>query len=104
MTFILKFLRMKLLMSKVEGTVLEGFSFRVPLFSALPKIHKNPWNIRPIVPCFNVLQGPASEYLHVALQQFYAEYDTILVNSRDLLIKVEEFNRSELRSIPKGYK
>lgn len=77
----------------------KGFKtcVNMPVFSALPKIHKKIWAIRPIIPCYGVPQGPASEILSIILKEMYAKCDSILISSKQLVIEIEKLNSTILK-------
>jgi hypothetical protein len=39
----------------------------IPVFYGIPKIHKNPWKLRPIVPMHSYVMGPLARILHAML-------------------------------------
>jgi hypothetical protein len=62
---------------------------QLPVFTGLPKIHKTPWGIRPVVPCHSVIQGPASEFLSTVLKTLLPEFPQILTNTKELVHHIE---------------
>ena len=63
---------------------LESTIVSLPVFNGLPKIHKTPWGIRPVIPCHSVVQGPVSEFLSKILKTLLADHPQILT-SRDFI-------------------
>jgi hypothetical protein len=70
----------------------------VPMFYGIPKIHKTPTKMRPIVPCHSVMQGPAAKYVSKQLKPLVKERPYVLHGSKDLATKLAAL------SIPKGKK
>src|SRR5258706_2611331 len=66
-----------------EGWI-NDLTITIPLFNSLPKIHKTPWAIRPIVPCHSVIQQPTSQMLSIILKTFLPQFPWILVSSKHL--------------------
>ena len=83
-----------------EGWINE-LVLTIPLFNGLPKIHKDPWAIRPIVPCHSVIQQPASQMLSVILKTFLPRFPQILVSSKHLCRDIEGIVNPKLRMLSK---
>jgi hypothetical protein len=81
-----------------EGWI-DELTLTIPLFNGLPKIHKNPWAIRPIVPCHSVIQQPASQMLSVLLKCLLPQFPWILVSSKHLCRDIEGIVNPRLRSL-----
>ncbi len=75
----------------------SSYELNVPIFSAIPKIHKEVWSVRPIVPCFAVPQGPASEFLSAILKTCLGQFPTILTSSKELVLEMERINATILK-------
>jgi len=90
----------KFLLHKIDENDKEEFAVKIPVFHALPKIHKKQWGIRPIVPCFAAPQGPASMYLSQVLKKLLPQFETILVSSKHLVIEMERVNSTILKTTP----
>ena len=84
------------LLSKVP--VDEHEESRVPTFYGVPKVHKKPVKMRPIVPCHSNAQAPAARYVSKQLQPLIDQCMFVLKGSKDLSIKL-----SQLR-LPRGRK
>jgi hypothetical protein len=67
----------------------EELVVTLPIFNGLPKIHKTPWGIRPVVPCHSVIQGPCSEILSKILKGLHGDHPQILTSTRDLVHLIE---------------
>lgn len=60
----------------------------VPRFYGIPKIHKKPWKMRPIVPCHSTFQGPAAKVLSNMLKPVIELQPYIIKGSKDLVQKL----------------
>lgn len=67
----------------------------IPTFYGIPKIHKEPVKMRPILPCFNAIQNPAAKYVSKKLKPIIQSAPTIIHGSKDLAIKL-----SKVRLLP----
>ena len=83
-------------MDKVTGWQVEEpekwideLTLTIPLFNGLPKIHKSPWAICPIVPCHSVIQQPASQMLLIILKTLLPRFPWILISSKHLCQDIE---------------
>lgn len=70
----------------------------LPHFYVLPKIHKDPWGYRPIVPCHSCIQGPAAKLLDFVLQPLLIDRPYVLQSSKELAKRLSAIK------IPKGQK
>lgn len=70
-----------------------------PDFKGLPKIHKNPWAFRPIIPCHSIAQAPLATFLSWYLKPMVEECFTVIHGSKDLSIALTKLN-SELVNRP----
>ena len=66
----------------------------IPKFHGIPKIHKNPWKIRPIVPMHSYVTSTLSIVLHHLLLPIQRSYSWICESSKELCEEVRNFNRS----------
>lgn len=64
----------------------------IPKFHGIPKIHKNPWKIRPIVPMHSYVTSTLSIVLHHLLLPIQRSFSWICESSRDLCEEVRTFN------------
>ena len=87
----------------VAGNVLpddwETTVVALPVFNGLPKIHKSPWGIRPVVPCHSVVQGPVSEFLSKILKTLLGDHPQILTSTKELVFNLETACRDKLRRL-----
>jgi len=68
----------------------------LPVFNGLPKIHKSPWGIRPVIPCHSVTQGPVSEFLSCILKTLLVDHPQILTSTKELVHAFEFELRDKL--------
>lgn len=80
-----------------EGTVseflrskvtLRGEAHHIPKFYGIPKIHKLPVKMRPIIPCHSAIQNPAAKYVSKKLKPLIMGAATVIHGSKDLAIKL----------------
>jgi len=64
----------------------------IPKFHGIPKIHKNPWKIRPIVPMHSYVTSTIAIVLHNLLLPVQRACPWICESSRELCAEVEDFN------------
>ena len=65
----------------------------VPRFHVIPKVHKEPWSSRPIIPSHSWLTSKASEVVDYFLQPLLKKFPTVLTSTRQLIEtirKIEE--------------
>ena len=74
----------------------ETIVLPLPVFNGLPKIHKTPWGIRPVIPCHSVTQGPVSEFLSCVLKTLLADHPQILTSMKELVHAFEFKLRDKL--------
>ena len=60
----------------------------LPHFYGIPKIHKSPWKMRPIVPCHSALQGPTAKMISKLLRPIVDKQPYVLRGSKDLCKKL----------------
>ena len=60
----------------------------IPLFYGIPKIHKEPVKMRPIIPCHSAIQNPAAKYVSKILKLIIKWAPTIIRGTKDLAIKL----------------
>lgn len=77
----------KFLRSKITP---KGSEHAVPVFYGIPKIHKLPVKMRPIVPCHSAIQNPAGKYVAKKLKPIVESAPTVLHSSKDLAIKLSK--------------
>ena len=65
----------------------------IPVFHGIPKIHKNPWKLRPIVPMHSYVLGPLARILHAMLLPVQRSFYWICESSRNLCSEVASYNK-----------
>lgn len=65
----------------------------IPVFHGIPKIHKNPWKLRPIVPMHSYVLGPLARILHAMLLPVQRSFYWICESSRNLCSEVAQYNK-----------
>jgi hypothetical protein len=65
--------------SRITAT---GESHHIPAFHGIPKIHKKPTGMRPIIPCHSAIQNPAAKFVSKILKPIISNTETILQSSR----------------------
>ena len=66
----------------------------VPLFYGIPKIHKEPIKMRPIIPCHSAVQNPAAKYVFKMLKPIIQSAPSIIHGTKDLAIKLSKIHLS----------
>ena len=83
----------------LEGTVseflrskvtLRGEAHHLPHFYGIPKIHKSPVKMRPIIPCHTAIQTPAAKYVSKKLKPLIQEAATVIHGTKDLAQKLSK--------------
>ena len=83
----------------LEGTVAEflrskvtlrGEAHHIPKFYGIPKIHKSPVKMRPIIPCHTAIQNPAAKYVSKKLKPLIQEAATVIHGTKDLAQKLSK--------------
>ena len=69
----------------------------VPLFYRIPKIHKEPIKMRPIIPCHSAVQNPAAKYVSKMLKPIIQLAPSIIHGTKDLAIKLSKIQLSTHR-------
>jgi hypothetical protein len=69
----------------------------VPRFYGIPKIHKEPVKMRPIIPCHSAIQNPAAKYISKKLKPLIKAAPTILHGTKDLAIKLSNLKLDSSR-------
>jgi hypothetical protein len=62
----------------------KGEQHVMPVFYGIPKIHKEPVKMRPIIPCHSAIQNPAAKYISKKLKPLVEAAPTILKGTKDL--------------------
>jgi hypothetical protein len=89
-----------------EGTVsdflrskvtLRGESHHIPKFYGIPKIHKQPVKMRPIIPCHSAIQNPAAKYVSKKLKPLIKAAATVIHGTKDLAQKLSSLSVDKSR-------
>jgi len=77
---------------------------KVPVFYGIPKIHKLPVKMRPIIPCHSAIQNPAAKFCSKKLKPLVKAAPTIIHGTKDLAIKLSKLkiNRHRQKYIVTG--
>jgi len=84
-----------------EGTVADymrsliterGKEHHIPTFYGIPKIHKKPVKMRPIIPCHSAIQNPAAKYVHKKLDPLIKAAPSIIHGTKDLAQKLSKLS------------
>ena len=62
---------------------------RLPRIYVIPKIHKDPWAARPIVPCHSIMQGPAAKFVSKMLKPIIQEQQFLIEGTKHLSVKFQ---------------
>ena len=77
---------------EVLRNAFEGLEdFRWPQIHGIPKVHKQPLKIRPIVPCHSHTANHASKVLSRMLKSLLSKHETILESSHVLARELRDF-------------
>jgi hypothetical protein len=85
----------------LEGTVadflrskitLRGEAHHIPKFYGIPKIHKTPVKMRPIIPCHSAIQNPAAKYCSKKLKPLIQAAASVIHGSKDLAYKLSSLS------------
>jgi hypothetical protein len=64
------------------------------VFYGIPKIHKVPTKMRPIIPCHSVIQNPAAKYISKSLKPVLANRPYVLKGTKNMAIWLNSANIS----------
>jgi hypothetical protein len=70
----------------------------IPVFHAIPKIHKNPWKIRPIVPMHSYCSTRIAMVIHDVLHPLVREYEWICESSKSFVTDLLSFTQGRLET------
>lgn len=81
---------------RVRKFINEGHGLRsIPVFHGIPKIHKDPWKIRPIVPMHSYMTSRVATVLHHLLLPIQRQFSWVCESSRDLVRDVTRWNQEK---------
>jgi hypothetical protein len=61
----------------------------IPRFHGIPKIHKKPWGLRPIVPSHSWVSSPAAKIISKSLKPLYKFFPWIIQSTGELVAKIK---------------
>ena len=64
----------------------------LPTFYGIPKIHKEPVKMRPIIPCHSAIQNPAAKFVSKKLKPIIKAATTVIHGSKDLALKLSKLS------------
>jgi len=76
--------------NKVVKKILTNSQSEIPVFHGIPKVHKNPWKLRPIVPCHSWIMTKAVKILDAHLAPHVNRYPWVINSTRDFITAIEE--------------
>ena len=69
---------------------LRGKTHHIPKFYGIPKIHKVPTKMRPIIPCHSAIMNPAAKFVSKILKPIVESAPTIIHGTKDLAQKLSK--------------
>jgi hypothetical protein len=66
----------------------DELKYNVPRFYGIPKIHKNPVRMRPIVPCHQAMQNPAAKYVSKMLKPVIEQLPYVIKGTKHMATKL----------------
>jgi hypothetical protein len=63
-------------------------NYKLPKFYGIPKIHKHPVKMRPIVPCHSAMQNPAAKYVSKNLKPVIDNLRFVIKGTKDMAMKL----------------
>ena len=67
----------------------------VPEFHAIPKVHKTPWTLRPIVPSHSWVTTATSEVIDHLLQPILKQFPWVVSSSKEVIQQIEAVRMTE---------
>jgi hypothetical protein len=75
---------------QMEKYIREKTTTTIPEFHAIPKVHKNPWTLRPIVPSHSWVTTTTSEVLDHLCQPLLDLFPWVVASSKEVIQQVEK--------------
>lgn len=72
----------------------------LPSFHVIPKIHKNPWKTRPIVPNWSMFSSRAAKWVAAKIHKYAVRHDSVCESTRQL---VERMGKIKIKNHRKTY-
>jgi hypothetical protein len=76
----------------------EGQLHIMPRFYSIPKIHKEPVKVRPIIPCHSAIQNPAAKLCSKLLKPIVTSVPTNIIGTKDMALKLSKLQLANNRS------
>jgi hypothetical protein len=73
----------------------ESMDHLPPTFHGIPKIHKTPWKIRPIVPMHSYVTARLAKFIQVLLHPLQKSYSWICISSKQFTWKLLRYGRRD---------
>lgn len=73
----------------MEKYLMTKVKLVIPEFHAIPKVHKTPWTLRPIVPSHSWVTTSSSEVLDHLLQPLLEHFPWVVASSKDVIRQIE---------------
>jgi hypothetical protein len=83
--------------SAMEKFLREKTSKEIPIFHAIPKVHKNPWTLRPIVPSHSWVTSRLSEIIDHLCRPIMARMPWIVHSTKEVIQKLESIKANSER-------
>jgi len=74
----------------MERFVEEKTTTKVPVFHAIPKVHKNPWKLRPIVPSHSWVTSRLSEVVDHLCRPMLTQLPWVVGSTKEVIAQIEE--------------
>lgn len=71
----------------------------LPIFYGIPKIHKQPVKMRPIIPCHSAIQNPAAKFVSKKLKPLVKAARSVIHGTKDLAIKLSKLKLESRRKL-----
>ena len=75
-----------------SGVTARGKVHHIPTFYGIPKIHKVPTKMRPIIPCHTAIMNPAAKFASKRLKPIVESAPTIIHGTKDLAQKLSKLS------------
>ncbi|TLS31200.1 hypothetical protein PpBr36_02174 [Pyricularia pennisetigena] len=71
----------------------------LPEFHCIPKVHKEPWALRPIVPSHSWVTTSVSEVLDHLLQPLLERFPWVVASSKDVILQIEKVRTTNTKPV-----
>jgi len=76
--------------TSMEKYLMKKVKLVIPEFHAIPKVHKTPWTLRPIVPSHSWVTTTSSEVLDHLFQPLLEHFPWVVASSKDVIQHIEQ--------------